>query len=67
MGQGGMEGPGMWARMAVGAVAGLVVGHFTRPGYALWLTAGITAGYAAELWAERSRERKQKESEPGMV
>lgn len=52
----------MWARMAIGALVGLVIGHFTQPGYAMWIVLGITAGYAAEVWAQRSLERKERAS-----
>lgn len=48
----------MWARMAVGAIVGLGIGHFTEPGYVLWMTLGVMAGYLAELWTARSREAR---------
>lgn len=48
----------MWARMAVGALVGLAVGHFLAPGYAMWLTVGVVAGYLAELWTERSSRQE---------
>jgi len=40
----------MWWKLAAGAAAGLVVGHFVVPGYWLWLVVGVVAGY----WRKRS-------------
>lgn len=45
----------MWWKLAAGAVAGLVVGHFVVPGYWLWVVIGVIAGYLAEVYARRKK------------
>jgi len=49
----------MWIKLAAGAVAGLILGYFFPPGYAVWVVAGIVAGYLVELLTQR-RKAKQK-------
>lgn len=48
----------MWWKLAVGAVLGLVAGHFIAPGYALWVVVGLVLGYGAEVWSERRKKQK---------
>ncbi|MFO7318232.1 MAG: hypothetical protein FWJ64_00620 [Limnochordia bacterium] len=47
----------MWWKLAAGAAAGLVVGHFVVPGYWLWLVVGVVAGYLAETFNRRRKGR----------
>lgn len=47
----------MWWKIALGAAAGLVVGHFVVPGYWLWVVAGIVLGYAAEAYGRRKNRQ----------
>lgn len=46
----------MWLKLAIGAIIGLIVGHFVAPGYSFWLIIGVLAAFGAEVWATRSRE-----------
>lgn len=48
----------MWWKLAVGAVAGLIVGHFVTPGYALWVVVGIVAGYLVETYNQRQKRQE---------
>lgn len=34
----------MWIKLVIGAVAGLLVGHWVAPGYAVWTVIGIIIG-----------------------
>lgn len=43
----------MWLKMAIGAVLGFIVGSFAAPGYTLWITVGVLAGYAVEALMRR--------------
>ncbi|HEX6972543.1 MAG TPA: hypothetical protein VF234_10015 [Limnochordia bacterium] len=43
----------MWLKVAIGAVCGLVVGHFVEPGYPLWVVLGVAGGYGADWWSRR--------------
>jgi|GEM_PF-1083449 len=45
----------MWWKLAVGAVAGLVVGHFVAPGYWLWVVVGVVAGYLVEAYGRKKK------------
>lgn len=49
----------MWIKLAIGAIVGLILGHFLAPGYALWVVLGIIGGYLAEVWLKK----RQKEQE----
>lgn len=56
----------MWIKILIGAIAGLVVGHFVTPGYALWVIVGIILGFIVELASKKLRksdEEKQVEKE----
>lgn len=39
----------MWIKLAIGAIVGLVLGHFLAPGYALWVIVGIIGGYVTDV------------------
>lgn len=43
----------MWLKMAIGAVLGFIVGSFVTPGYTLWITVGVLAGYAVDAFMRR--------------
>lgn len=43
----------MWWKIAVGAVVGFIVGSFAAPGYTLWVTVGVLAGYGVDAWMRR--------------
>lgn len=43
----------MWIKLIIGALAGLVVGHFVTPGYALWVVVGIIVGFLADLLTKK--------------
>jgi len=49
----------MWWKLLIGAIVGLLVGHFVTPGYWLWVIVGLVAGYLAELWAQRGENTGQ--------
>lgn len=49
----------MWLKLAIGAVVGLVVGHFVPPGYALWVILGIVVGYLVELWVTKDKTEQK--------
>jgi len=48
----------MWWKVGAGAVAGLVVGYFVAPGYALWVVVGVVVGYLAHILLERKGKRE---------
>lgn len=48
----------MWWKLAIGAVVGLIVGHFVAPGYALWVVVGIVVGYLVEAYSQRQKRQK---------
>lgn len=52
----------MWIKLAVGAVVGLVLGHFLAPGYALWVVLGIVAGYLVDVWQRKRTKEERSES-----
>ncbi len=39
----------MWVKLVIGAIAGLVVGHWVTPGYAVWALIGIILGALVDL------------------
>lgn len=43
----------MWLKIAVGAIVGFIVGSFVAPGYTLWVTVGVLAGYGVDAWMRR--------------
>ncbi|MBO8142851.1 MAG: hypothetical protein H0Z37_11885 [Firmicutes bacterium] len=45
-------------KIAVGAAIGYVVGSLVPPGYVLWVTSGVLAGYAADVFWRRVRQRR---------
>lgn len=49
----------MWWKMAVGAVVGFAVGSFAPPGHALWVTAGVLAGWGADVLVRRRARRSE--------
>ncbi len=51
----------MWVKLVIGAVAGLIIGHFVTPGYALWVVLGIIFGYLVDLGL--GKKAKEQESE----
>lgn len=53
----------MWGRMAIGAVVGLIVGHFIAPGYAPWLVIGVSLGYLTTVGLERAAQRRQEQAD----
>lgn len=48
----------MWWKLAIGGLAGLLVGSVAPAGYALWIALGIVAGYAVDAW-QRKRSAAQ--------
>lgn len=50
----------MWPKVAIGAVAGLLVGHFVEPGYALWVVLGVAGGYGVDWWTKRAPSRPRR-------
>ncbi|NLJ75238.1 MAG: hypothetical protein GX331_09640 [Firmicutes bacterium] len=48
----------MWIKIAVGAVLGLIVGHFVPPGYALWVVLGVIGGYLVELLVGKKADQE---------
>lgn len=53
----------MWINLVVGAILGLVVGHFAPPGYALWVIIGLVAGYLVHLWQASQKENQEKKDQ----
>lgn len=48
----------MWIKLAIGAIVGLVLGHFLAPGYGLWVVLGIIGGYVVDVILKK-REKQQ--------
>ncbi len=39
----------MWVKIIIGAIAGLIIGHWISPGYAVWALIGIIIGALLDL------------------
>ncbi|HHT36876.1 MAG: hypothetical protein ACE3NC_03640 [Candidatus Wallacebacter cryptica] len=52
----------MWVKIVIGAIVGLVVGHWVPPGYAVWVLIGIILGALLDFTAARYF-KKEKQSE----
>lgn len=48
----------MWIKLVIGAVAGLLVGHWVAPGYAVWTLIGIIIGALVEFLMKNNSETK---------
>lgn len=48
----------MWVKLVIGAIAGLIIGHWVAPGYAVWAITGIILGGLVEL-VVRMQTKKQ--------
>ncbi len=53
-------GEAMWIKLVIGAIAGLVVGHFVTPGYALWVLLGIILGYIVDIFTNPAEKTAPK-------
>lgn len=51
----------MWVKILVGAVAGLIVGHWVEPGYAIWVVVGIILGVVVDLIMKAQVNKKTSE------
>lgn len=52
----------MWLKILIGAVAGLIVGHWVEPGYAVWVLIGIIVGALLDvLLQKRSQSTKEQQ------
>jgi uncharacterized membrane protein YoaK (UPF0700 family) len=56
------EGFSVWVKIVIGAIVGLVVGHWVPPGYAVWVLIGIILGALLDFTAARYF-KKEKQSE----
>lgn len=48
----------MWVKVALGASFGLVLGSFLAPGHTTWIVMGVVAGYTAERWALKEKQKR---------
>lgn len=55
-------GIAVWLKIIIGAAAGLIVGHWVPPGYAVWALIGVVLGALADIVLNRYL-KKEKEQE----
>lgn len=53
----------MWWKLAIGGLAGLLIGSVAPAGYALWIALGIVAGYAVDAWQHRRSQAPPEQNE----
>ncbi|HHX01464.1 MAG TPA: hypothetical protein GX739_02205 [Firmicutes bacterium] len=39
----------MWIKLVIGAIAGLIAGHWVTPGYAAWVLIGMLLGALTDV------------------
>lgn len=53
------EGMQMWYKLVIGAVAGLIAGHWVAPGYAAWVLLGMILGALTDVVIKSFFKSKQ--------
>ena len=51
----------MWIKLVLGAIIGLIIGHFVTPGYAVWVIIGLVAGFIVEYVQNAIKQTKRPE------
>jgi|BioPla2DNA2_1021312.scaffolds.fasta_scaffold196355_2 uncharacterized membrane protein YeaQ/YmgE (transglycosylase-associated protein family) len=49
----------MWYKLVIGAVAGLIAGHWVAPGYAAWVLLGMILGALTDVVIKSFFKSKQ--------